>query len=279
VPKLQDRHWGELKALLDASSLGERMTPENLKKAFNVSLATIYGDLELLSSLRIVRSRSGIDLHFEQNGLAPPRFAMDSAVKLAIAEDVVSNRIGAGQVVYLDTGSTCFYIARRIVDAARRDIRLVTANPFALGICVAADVPSEIIALGGTLRREAASLHGPITQHAVQQFAYDLAIISVDFVHGDGEVTIAAFSDAEVTQKQFAIAQATSVIVVAEASKLNRPLGHAIASLKTLSESKSVHVVVGSNAANPSEQQVAICVLQQSLGEKGVTVLNCRSDE
>ena len=273
MPLLSERQRRELRLIVDANAVGKRLRAADLQEALGVSQATIYTDLELLSTIRVCRSHGSIELVSEHQNGTPPRFGLRSNIKRAIAADVVECAIPFGAVTYLDTGSTCFYIADRIVADGREDVRLVTPNPFALNVCVSAGVPSEIVALGGLLRRDAASFHGTVTQQGVKQFSYDVAIISVDFVHGDSDVTVATFSEAEVEQKRIAIGQAKTIVVVADSMKLGRSVGHPVSALTSITD-KRVTLVVGTQDATNGELHEELESLRRFLRPQELRVVS-----
>ena len=274
MPFLQERHRKELELIIEANTTGRRLNVGDLKKALRVSAATIYSDLELLATLRFGRDHGSVGLRAELDNGIPPRFGLRADIKRAIAARVVKKEISFGAVTYLDTGSTCFFVTQKIIEDERQDVRLVTPNPYALGLCVAAGTPAEVIALGGQLRREAASLHGKLTQQAVQQFTFDVAIISVDFVHRDSDVTLATFSDAEINQKRLAISQATHIVVVTDDTKLGRSIGHPVVQAKPLLKAKRVSVIVGCDGAAPDQCAHDVERLRDFLGPDNVNLVS-----
>lgn len=273
VAEISARHRQELQLILEANTTGKRLNVNDLQRTVGVSTGTIYSDLDFLSKLRVVRNRGSIELASEPLEQVPSRFQLRADSKNVTAAEVVQNWIPFGAVTYLDTGSTCLFIAQQIVANDRQDIRLITANPFALQVCVSAGIPAEVVVLGGQLRREAASLHGPLTQHNVKQFAFDVAIMSVDFIHADADVTLATFSDAEVEQKRIAISHASHVVVAADSTKLTRSLGHPVIALKQLLGTKQVTLVIGCAPTETEQHEGDVQRLRRILGGDVVRVV------
>ena len=271
---LAERQARELQLIVEAAVSGSQPhTADSLRTAFNVSPATIYNDLDVLARLRISRNRGVVEARTEDDAKSfPERFAAGAALKRAIAEFVVRECIAPGSIVFIDTGSTCYQVANVLVDDLRDDIRVLTANPYALHAFVDSGFPGEVIVLGGILRRQAASLHGTLTVDALSRLKCDVAIISVDFVHDDPEGTFAIFSDAELEQKRVAIAQASSVIVVADEAKLGRNVGNAISSFGAVLQSKAVRLVIGVETGS-RDVNAKLSALRGILGPSGVSAV------
>jgi len=132
------------------------------------------------------------------------------------------------------------------------------------------DVPNEMLFLGGALRRVGASLYGPLTEAAIREVSYDIAIISIDFIHSDSAATVATFSDAEVSQKRTAARHSGhSIIIAVDASKLGRNVGNAVDSLQELAASRTVRVIVGTDATLNAEQTKALDLIRTAIGPDG----------
>jgi DeoR/GlpR family transcriptional regulator of sugar metabolism len=272
---LNDRQALELELILKASGAGrQRHTADSLKRAVGVSLATIYTDLELLEQVRVRRNRGLVELVAEAHGSMPERFSSRAAVKRLIAEAVLEQRIPRNSIVYLDTGSTCFFVAKAIVEHSRSDLGIVTPNPYVLQALAEADFAGEVVSLGGSLRRRAASLHGDLTVAALRQLRFDIAVLSVDFLHDDAEGTLSIFSNAELEQKRSAIERAShAVVVVADDSKLGRNLGHRITDLVSIRTTKSAFLTIGIEASVSAETRRQLSSLQSIVGDAAVSTV------
>lgn len=254
---LNGRHAREAQVILEALVSGKQPpTVESLRREFGVSIATIYNDIDLLSRVRLGLGRGVVEAKIggEQT---PERFQVQAEVKRHIADRMVRDHVATGSVVFIDTGSTCFYFAKSLSQQGRADVGVITSNPFVVHSLATSEFGGEVLCLGGTLRPQAASLHGRLTVDALSQLAFDIAVVSVDFVHADALGTLAIFSDAEAPQKRLAMSKASRlVIVLVDDSKLGRKLGNVVGSLQDIASRVPVILAVGMSSHRCAAQTV-----------------------
>lgn len=203
-----------------------------------VSAVTIRSDLGVLERAgRAVRVHGGAmpveALADRESPLAATR-DRDAAAKRAIGVEAAA-RVGSGDCVYLDAGSTALAVAEALLE--RRELHdLVVVTP-ALPIALALEsaIPRfEVIVTGGTLRPLQLSLVNPFAAPMLASLRFTLAVIGCNGVHARHGVTNVNLPEAEV--KTLAMRSAARSILVADAAKIGRVDLAVIAGLDAFAE-------------------------------------------
>ena len=207
-----------------------RVSVEGLAAHFGVTLQTVRRDLNQLADQgKLQRIHGG--------GLLPSTVAnigyedrqdLNEAAKATSARRCAQD-IPNGGSLFLNIGTTTEAVARALL--AHRDIMVLTNNLNVANILV--DNPScEIIVVGGLLRRADGGLVGTITTQAIQQFKFDLAVISCSALDEDGDML--DFDIQEVGVSQTILKQARRSFLVADHSKFRRRAPARIGSISQL---------------------------------------------
>lgn len=186
---------------------------------FGVSEMTIRRDLDaLVLAGQAVRTHGGaalagrvvFDFHFLR------RSECQSEAKAVIAL-VAAGLVQDGQSVLLDSGTTTLAVARALREKRRLTV-ITTSLPVAseLQYCTSIDV----VLLGGTLRREAPDLIGPLTDANLETLCADIAFVGADAVGADGTVYNSSMAVARMLGRMAAAAR--KVYVVADHTKLGQ---------------------------------------------------------
>lgn len=138
--------------------------------------------------------------------------ATDREEKLAIAETAAS-LVNDSETVVLDIGSTVLEIARALVG---RPITVITGNLMAYDV-LKDSAPTELILLGGAVRRNYWSTAGVIAASSMSQLHADVAFLGTSGVTRRGEVLDT--TPVEVAVKQQAIRSSDRVVLVAASRK------------------------------------------------------------
>jgi DeoR/GlpR family transcriptional regulator of sugar metabolism len=192
------------------------VSTERLSAKLNVSSMTIHRDLEsLVSTGDAVRTYGGAflakKLTFE--------FAFSEKQqerqreKNLIAGQAVKH-IKESQVILLDTGTTTLMIARRLAGKGMVSV-ITTSLTIVSELQFCSDI--EVILLGGLLRGGSPDMHGPLTEHNVEQFRADVAFIGADSIDDSGNTYTADLRVVNLDRKMAAVS--SKVIVVADSSK------------------------------------------------------------
>jgi DeoR family transcriptional regulator, fructose operon transcriptional repressor len=208
----KDRHA----RLLEALNAGE-IDVDGLARHFNVSASTVRRDLQHLSKNNAVRRTYGgaiLTGHAHETTLEQ-RLAVQGKQKQAIARAAL-DLIEDGDTLILDAGSTVAAFGRLLL---QRRLRIITNNLALLPFLAKAPI-IEIVVLGGALRATSMSTMGPLANDALRRMTADRAVMSAD-----GVVTDRGLCEADLEQvalKSLMMQQAREVIVLADASKLDR---------------------------------------------------------
>ena len=204
-----------------------RVSVEGLAAHFDVTLQTIRRDLnELTEHGKLQRVHGGAILPSTVANIGyQDRRDLNDAAKVAIAQAVARDIVN-GCSIFLNIGTTTEAVARALL--GHRDIMVLTNNLNVANILV--DNPNcEIIVVGGLLRRADGGLVGAVTTQAIQQFKFDLAVISCSAMDEDGDIL--DFDIHEVGVSQTVLKQARRSFLVADNSKFRRRAPARIASL------------------------------------------------
>lgn len=191
----------------------------HLADALKVSQMTIRRDLDVLAQEgRITRIHGGAAsaarVAFDFQFLA--REETHREAKVAIAQRAAT-LVAAGESVILDSGTTTLAVARALKTRPVKTV-ITTSLPIASELQYVSDL--ELILLGGTLRREAPDLAGPLTEMNVEGLRADVAFLGADAVDAGGTAYSASLALARLLIKLAAAAH--RVYIVADSSKLGR---------------------------------------------------------
>ncbi len=204
-----------------------RVTVEGLASHFDVTLQTIRRDLsDLAEQGKLQRVHGGAIMPSTVANIGyTDRRDLNDEGKAAIARTVAQD-IPNGCSLFLNIGTTTEAVARALL--GHRDIMVLTNNLNVANILV--DNPNcEIIVAGGLLRRADGGLVGTVTTQAIQQFKFDLAVISCSALDEDGDML--DFDIQEVGVSQAILRQARRSFLVADHSKFTRRAPARIGSL------------------------------------------------
>lgn len=196
-----------------------RCSVQELQDAMAVSRATIRRDLiELEQQGVLVRVHGGV---VNSDFLAGEptfdrRHQHQVQQKRAIGE-VASALIKPNVSVFVDAGTTCLEVARRLM--IREDVKIFTHS---IRVLVEAQHgQADVICIGGKLRRVSEALVDSFALNWLEHLHFDVAVIGVSGLCPKRGLSTTELSEAAV--KQAVIANADQVILVANASKLDHP--------------------------------------------------------
>ena len=207
-----------LREILIMARRDGRLSVEGLAAHFDVTMQTIRRDLnELAEQGKLQRVHGGALMPSTVANIGyEDRRDLNEGAKAAIAQRCAQD-IPNGCSLFLNIGTTTEAVARALL--GHRDIMVLTNNLNVANILI--DNPScEIIVVGGLLRRADGGLVGTITTQAIQQFKFDLAVISCSALDEDGDML--DFDIQEVGVSQTILKHARRSFLVADHSKFRR---------------------------------------------------------
>jgi len=214
--------------ILEVVARDGEATVDALAVEFDVSAETIRRDLAQLATSGALQKVHGgarrLRLHAE--GSFQERMSEDAAAKEIIAQKL-AQVIQPGDTLFMDTGTTTLFCAEALAGVAEltvitNSIRVAQALSRGAG-------HARVFLLGGDYAFDNAQTRGPIALDQIDRFHADHAVLAVAAVDPAGGASDADFDEAQVARRM--IANATNVIVVAQAAKLGRKAAHRICRL------------------------------------------------
>jgi DeoR/GlpR family transcriptional regulator of sugar metabolism len=189
-----------------------------LRRALRVSAATARRDLAALEARGEMRRVHGGAVSVESR-LEEPLFddktGRAAREKRRIAEAAL-RRIGRGETVYLDGGSTVLALARLLRE--RPDVTAVT-NSLRAAMELAGQGP-RLILVGGELRRLSQTLVGPLTRRVLEDLHIDRAFMgTIGLSRVEGLTTT---DPSEAYTKELVAGRAREVVLLADRSKFDQ---------------------------------------------------------
>jgi len=196
------------------------VTVTEVQDALRVSPMTARRDLaELARRGMALRTHGGAvmpSISAHEDSFAT-RLTAETDAKSALARQATA-RLSPHDAVFLDSSSTSYYVAKRIVELGL-ELAIVTNSLPTMQLIAAQDATNiELVAIGGLLRPLTQSFVGPDSVRAIQGHFTDHAIISVKALTRNGTLADADPLEAEV--KRAMIAQAREAVVLIDHTKL-----------------------------------------------------------
>jgi DeoR/GlpR family transcriptional regulator of sugar metabolism len=167
------------------------VTVTDLEKEFGVSPMTARRDLKILEREGRVRRTHG-------GAVLPGFVGHEDSFQWRLEESVEAKRrlarsavglMEPGETIFLDSSTTAYYVARRVLEVSIRATLLTNLVPV-MGLFSEREAPNvELVGLGGNLRPLTRSLVGPHATRMIGAHFADKAFISAKGVTLDGYLT------------------------------------------------------------------------------------------
>lgn len=193
-----------------------------LEEEFGISPMTARRDLAEIERMGIARRTHGgavlpgMSSH-EDSFFQRMEVEVEAKQRLA---DAALAEIAAGEAVFVDSSTTGYFAARRIVQENLRCTLITNAVPVMDLVCEADAPRVDLIGIGGGLRKLTRSFVGPQAVRGVESHFADHVLFSVRGVTADGFLTDPDPLEAEI--KRSMIRRARSAILLADGSKFER---------------------------------------------------------
>jgi DeoR/GlpR family transcriptional regulator of sugar metabolism len=221
---------------------------DKLTEYFQVTGSTIRADLrELENRNLILRTHGGAmlkemldeGLRKDRDPVYEKRILQNHQLKEAIGK-VTAGLIKDGESIMLDDGSTTLEVARHL--SPDKQINVVTNG---LNICLelASHPNVQVIATGGTLKKEDLSYHGRVAEDVVTRFHTDKSILGASGIAIKEGMTTPTEQKAEL--KKVMIQHGQQVIVIADHTKLMQ------VSFVPVCQLDKIHILVTDSQAPP----------------------------
>jgi DeoR/GlpR family transcriptional regulator of sugar metabolism len=238
------------------------VTVAEVEERFGVSPMTARRDLAELERRGFVHRTHGgavlptVSAH-EDSFARRLELAMEEKVRLAAAAVAL---LSPRETIFLDSSTTTYYVARRLVDTGLAATVLTNSLPVMELLFEEGGPDLEVIGIGGTLRRLTRSFVGPFAVRTVEGHFADRLFLSVKGVAANGMLTDADPLEAEL--KHAMIEQAGESILLIDQTKLSvrglsviAPISEITTTLATgLSEAESDGLRLGGTTVHDADQ-------------------------
>jgi DeoR/GlpR family transcriptional regulator of sugar metabolism len=216
-----------------------------LSAHFGISHMTARRDLSELERQGLARRTHGGAVlpgaSSEEDSFAQ-RLEAQVAAKERLAVAAVE-LLAVGEAVFIDSSTTGYFVARRIVQERLRCSVLTNSVPVMELLCEHDSPHTELIGLSGALRKLTRSFVGPQAVRAVASHFADKAVLSVKGVTPTGHLTDPDALEAEV--KRSMVEHARAPLLLVDGTKFERP------ALNTVVHVTDVGRVLAADVAEP----------------------------
>lgn len=192
----------------------------SLAASFGVDTSTIRRDLDKLAREgAIERSHGGAAapaLRHDRDDIAFSIKERQHRAEKAAIGAAMAERIGAGQTVLLDSGSTTLEVARHL---RHHDGLTLITNDLRIGVEVASHPSAHVVVLGGELLPNVYTLWGENAVRQLRNLKVDVVVFGADAVNAEGITNTNGY---EVELKRTMHQVAKSSFLVADSSKFER---------------------------------------------------------
>lgn len=205
-----------------------------VENRFGVSPMTARRDLMALEKQGVARRTHGgavlPSMSAKEDSFAK-RVNLAAEAKGRLA-DVAVAMISPEETIVLDSSSTTYFLAQRIVDRGLAVTIITNSLPIMDLIAGVESPPINLVAVGGTLRRLTGSFVGPYAVETVRGHFADRMFMSVKGLTPNGIMTDADELEAEL--KRTMLAQSQESVLLVDGTKLSARGQNAIASVNEL---------------------------------------------
>ena len=195
-------------AILDMLEHSASVQVSDLARTFGVSAVTARADLDALEAAGKLRRTHGgaVSLHKALTvSIQDKRINLNVAAKQAIAQTAIE-LVEDGDSIIVDSGTTALL-------TARRDITVITADVTIANYIDDSLPQTDVILLGGTLRKGHRYLYGPLALRALEVLHADKAFLCpTSFVPNRGLMT--NFEQMAQIKSAFIEAASTSIALI-----------------------------------------------------------------
>lgn len=203
--------------ILEELNKEELLKIEELQQVIpNASMSTLRRDLkELEKRGKIVMLTGGavkVSSPTVELSIATKQ-SLHSKEKEMIAE-IAEKLINNGDVIYLDSGSTCTALLNKII---YKKITIITTNAGVLS--APTDIEADIIVLGGRYNPNISSLNGPLTDNNIQDFYFDKSFLGANGI--DSTRGVSTPNLVEANKKRYVINNSKKSFLLCDSSKFH----------------------------------------------------------
>lgn len=202
--------------ILDILHKEKKVYIAELSQELGASLVTIRNDLDTLANEgKLIRMAGGAVL--PSGGKDFPRSTIENYEQKQEIAANAAQLIQDGDTLFINSGTTTLLVAEAL--KARKNLSVVT-NSLSVATALGGVPTFRVILLGGTINPQYNFTYGADTQEYLNRFGADWAILSVDGVSADGDISTCHAEEAILDR--IMIARAKKVLIVADSTKIGR---------------------------------------------------------
>ena len=189
----------------------------DLVAEFDVSPVTIRRDLETLENDGLLIRKRGGAIRRNQGVTMELPYIIKQVHNIEIKRKIADKAlkmVADGDSIILDSGSTTFELAKRLVTKSRLS---VVTNDLYIATKLAANPDINLICTGGVARSNVFSLQGAIAEASIQNLRVEITFLGADAIHPDGGIYNVNIN--EVPVKLAMIESAPKIVLLADSSK------------------------------------------------------------
>ena len=190
-----------------------------LCKELDVSSVTIRKDLKLLEDKKLLfRTHGGATSNNPYTIERPvnEKERMQSDEKMKIAKEAAGSIVENDSII-IASGTTVLALAKHI--PVKKNLTVITAS-LQVALELIDHPETEVIQLGGILRKSSSSVTGPYAQKILTDFFCSKLFLGVDGIDPEFGLTTTNMMEAQLNKKMIAASQKT--IVLADSSKFGK---------------------------------------------------------
>jgi len=202
--------------IIQKMTMRQKVTIEELRDEFQVSIETIRRDLKTLEEEGVIKRVYGGAILVNPRGVETEyskRTSLNVLEKQAIA-GLVCDLINDGDTIAIDVGTTTFEVARLL---NRKNNLTVLTNAVHVALHLLYNTSHTVYLLGGLLRPGEDSTSGVMCTNGLENYRVDKAIIGVSGITASFEIT--DYNEPENIARKKMMEIAGQVILVADYSK------------------------------------------------------------
>jgi len=219
VPRVSLRRAERVSAILDRLAVEHSLNASELARQFGVSGATLRRDLQMLDEQKLLTRTHGGAAAAQVSYELPVRYrgGRNRELKQQIARAAADLLPKGPLTLGLTGGTTTSALARAI--SARVDLTIVT-NALNIATELALRPRLKVIMTGGVARPQSYELVGPFAEQTLAGLRLELAVVGVDGISVEAGLT--TYDEVEAHTNRAMITRASTVMVVADGSKVGR---------------------------------------------------------
>ena len=279
---LAERHIRIINSILKAS---QPVKIQELARAENVSVQTIYSDLHQIEKISFSGNRGEIAVTFSEDGssIVSQKILSNRVMREKACEYVIENILNGNPrgVLYIDGGSTGYLFFEALRKRNIQDVVILTNNPLILGSFAEDErffYQNSVFAIGGKLDPLRMSLysvahHDDFDLMKGEDYQIDICVPGFRGISAKGDLYID--NEEEVNQKRNLIAKSRRMILILPPEKLEATGLFKITALskEMKKPKKQIDIIVASDKTLDDEAAETLREIGRILGESSVKIL------